>query len=77
MFQARLKKKVRILTTSMPKHTIKKDVESTWQIEDGMWDRRFKGKKKKKKLGGHKYTKPPKNYNHKYNCFAIYFFGNV
>jgi hypothetical protein len=29
MFQARLKKKVRILTTSMPKHTIKKDVEST------------------------------------------------
>jgi hypothetical protein len=36
MFQARLKKKLRILTISMPKHTFKKDVESTWKIEDGM-----------------------------------------
>jgi len=36
-----------------------------------------KERKKKKKLGGHKYTKPAKNYNHKYNLSAINFFGNV
>jgi hypothetical protein len=29
MFQARLKKKLRVLPTSMPEHTIKKNVEST------------------------------------------------
>jgi hypothetical protein len=26
---------------------------------------------------GHKHIKPPKNYSHKYYCFAINFFGIV
>jgi hypothetical protein len=34
-------------------------------------------RKKKGGLGGHKHTKPPQNCNHKYNIFAIFFFGNV
>jgi hypothetical protein len=61
----------------MPKHTFKKDVESTWQLEDSMWNQRSKGKKKQKGLGGHKHIKPPKNCSHKYNISTINFFGNV
>jgi len=44
----------------MSKHTFKKDVESTWQLEDGMWDQKSKGNKKQRGLGGLCTLSPPK-----------------
>ncbi len=57
---SKVEKETKGLTPSMPKHIVKKKFESNWQMEDGMWDWKSKGKKKQKRLGGINTLSPQK-----------------